>query len=298
MDRRNLHDLANSSVAHYTIAGLIGTGSMGQVYAARDSRLNRDVAIKVIHRTAGETAPARALAEEARILSRLDHPNVARLYELVSKNGTDFLVMEFVAGPTIRQLLSEGPLELAEAIRLGCGLARGLAAVHHACVLHRDIKPENLKVTAGGHVKILDFGVAIGLPRPGGNLTTIQGDLGVAGTIAYMAPEQLRGEEIDERSDVYSAGAVLYEMVCGRRAFPQQQVACLIDSVLHGVPEAADRLNPDVPAAIAEVVTRAMSKHPADRQQSARELADDLEDVTSAVSRPSLVQPVLCGNSW
>jgi serine/threonine-protein kinase len=280
--------LAGTSVSHYSIRDLIGSGGMGKVYVARDERLCRDVAIKVMD-GAQRRPEWPGLMGEARMLSRLNHPNVAAVYELISSHGTDYLVMEFVPGPTVRQLLGSGPLPMREVMRLGRQLASGLAAIHAAGVIHRDIKPENLKVTASGDVKILDFGVARPLQADvlSTSATTSGAAPGVVGTLQYMSPEQLRGEETDERGDIYSTGALLYEMAAGRAAFPQRQIACLIDAVLHDRPADLRMVNPSVPAAFAELVSTALAKRPENRPQRARDVGESLDEIARALARPA-----------
>jgi serine/threonine-protein kinase len=296
MECQEADTLKGTSVSHYTIGGLIGSGGMGKVYFARDERLCRDVAVKVINGGARRPAESSgALIAEARMLSRLNHPNVAGVYEVISEGNTEFLVMEFVPGPTVRQLLSDGPLPLPEVLRLGAQLARGLGAIHAARIAHRDIKPENLKVTTSGDLKIIDFGVAtpISLNASADGSTKPRAELGVAGTLHYMSPEQLRGGDVDERSDIYSAGAVLYEMAAGRPAFEQRQVACLIDAILHDHPVDLARLNATVPRALADVVMKALNKLPDNRQQTAHELGRAL--VPTRQSRVPIHAPRVAG---
>ena len=279
MEPRNNDDLNGTRISHYSIGNLIGAGGMGRVYRARDERLGRDVAIKVIDASHSSQPEWRyALMLEARLLSRLKHPRVAGVYELVNESGRDFLVMELVAGATLRQLLAEGPLPPAEVVRLGREMTEGLAAVHAARVVHRDIKPANLKITTAGGLKILDFGLARPVSCLSTDLsTTTLGEPGLAGTMPYMAPEQLRGERTDERSDIFSAGAVLYEMASGRPAFPQRQVACLIDAVLHEDPVDLRSLNPSAPLGLQWIIMKALRKRPSDRYQSAAELGSALD---------------------
>jgi serine/threonine protein kinase len=285
MEARNDDDLNGTRVSHYMIGDLIGAGGMGKVYRARDERLGRDVAIKVINPSIASQPEWRdAPMLEARLLSRLNHPHVAGIYELINESGQDFLVMELVPGATLRQLLDGGPLPASEVVSLGRQMTDGLAAVHAARVIHGDIKPANLKVTPAGDLKILDFGLAKALSSPAPSVdfsTTTLSEIGLAGTVPFMAPEQLRGERTDERSDIFSAGAVLYEMASGCAAFPQRQVACLIDAILHEDPIALRSMNPSVPKGLAQIVTKALRKRPCDRQQSADQLTEELDGLTS-----------------
>ena len=272
-------DLTGRTVDHYAIVALIAGGGQGRVYRGRDERLHRDVAIKVLppSRLANPSA-RRGLIAEARALSLLNHPHVAGIYDFVTQGGRDFIVMEFVAGATLRDILASGPLPSWEVIRLGSQIARGLAAAHAANVVHRDIKPSNLKITSSGELKILDFGVAKMMPAGAVvESVTKTPSLTVGGTIPYMAPEQLRGEPTDERTDIFSVGTVLYEMATGCGAFPQRNLACLIDAIQHQEPSSPTTVNPHVPLALERVITKAMRKDPDARQQSAMELAEDLE---------------------
>ena len=276
-------DLLGSQVSHYSIVGLIGAGGMGRVYRARDRRLRRDVAIKVLKSEPSMTPPRRSgLIDEARALSRFSHPHVAGIYDFVTESGRDFIVMEFVSGATLKEIVASGPLPLEEVVRLGTQMLAGLNAAHTARIVHRDIKPANLKVTSSGELKILDFGLAAPMPWSGPyeGTSDTSAALWPAGTLAYMAPEQLLGEPIDERSDIFSAGAVLYEMASGTPAFPQRQIARLFDAILHEDPPPLTAVNPFVPLALERVVMEAIAKNPMDRQASAAELSEALVALT------------------
>jgi serine/threonine protein kinase len=276
--------LIGSRVSHYAIANLIGSGGMGEVYRARDERLRRDVAIKVVGRDAASRPRMRRKAmAEARALSRLSHPHVASVYDFVTEAGRDFIVMEYVSGATLKAMVAGGPLPFAEVLRLGEQLARGLAAAHAALVVHCDIKPTNLKVTPRGDLKIIDFGLARLQPSAALLDASTATPVGFepAGTLAYMAPEQLRGDAVDERSDIFSAGAVLYEMATGRRAFPQTQLAQLIDAILNQDPIALSAVNPFLPVSFERLVARTLEKDPDQRFQGATELADALGGLAS-----------------
>jgi serine/threonine-protein kinase len=277
-------DLVGRRVSHYAIVGLIGSGGMGRVYRARDERLCRDVAVKVLDAGGGSHDRRRSLIAEARALSRLSHPHVAGVHDFLVESGRDFLIMEFVAGATVKEIVAGGPLPTEEVLRLGRQMADGLGAAHRARIVHRDIKPANLKVTTAGQLKILDFGLAKMMPNaPPVDVATAESSPNLAGTVPYMSPEQLRGDEVDERSDIFSVGAVLYEMATARPAFPQRQVAQLFDAILHEDPPPAWRVNPLVPPGLARVIARALEKLPSRRYQSAAELGDAL---TRLVERP------------
>jgi serine/threonine protein kinase len=276
-------DMAGQRVAQYALLSLVGSGAMGNVYWARDEKLRRDVAIKVMRGTKRRGSVSNdALITEALTLSRLNHPHVAGIYDYIEEAGSEFLVMEFVPGATLREVLSGGPLPPSEVQRLGGQMVRGLAAAHAARVIHRDIKPANLKVMSTGELKILDFGIAKLMPGSAELETQVDTTSGLAlvGTVPYMAPERLRGETVDVRSDIFSAGAVLYEMATGRLAFPQKQIATLIEAILHQDPPRLSDVNPLVPAGLDKVVMKALRRAPDERQQSALELAHDLETLT------------------
>jgi eukaryotic-like serine/threonine-protein kinase len=282
-------DYTGQTVDHYAIVALIQGGAQGRVYRARDQRLQRDVAIKVLDPDFIEHERSRhGLIVEARTLSRLNHPHVAGVYDFVTHENRDFMVMEFVAGATLREVLAGGPLPPSEVARLGAQLARGLAAAHAAGILHCDIKPANLKITSAGLLKILDFGVARRLPA--GALKdehTTTNALSIVGTVPYMAPEVLRGDRADERSDIFSAATVLYEMATGVRAFPQRDLARLVDAIQDVDPPAPSLVNPMVPTALEKVVGTGMRKGPDARYQSATELAAALDALLSNGERHS-----------
>jgi eukaryotic-like serine/threonine-protein kinase len=265
MESINDVDFTGRLIDRYAIVALIRSGTQGCVYRGRDDVLRREVAVKV--------RPHDGLLTEARALSSLNHPNVAGVYDFVTQDARDFMVMEFIPGATLAEVLAGGPLPPGEVVRLGLQLARGLAAMHSAHIAHCDIKPANLKVTSYGMLKIVDFGVARRLP-PGALIDSVPTTMTtVVGTFPYMAPEVLRGEQPDPRSDVFSAGAVLYEMATGCRAFPQQTLPALIDAIQQGEIVPPSRLNPVVPVALDRVVGTALDRHVDRRYENGIELA-------------------------
>jgi len=252
---------------------------MGMVFRASDEQLERDVAIKVLPpgMLADESA-RRRFRREALTLAKLNHPNIGTVYEFGRQDELDFLVMEYVGGVPVDSRLAGGPLSQKEVLRLGFQLADGLASAHDQGVIHRDLKPANLRLTQDNRLKILDFGLA----------QFIQGeyDLGVtasvsekqvSGTLPYMPPEQLRGEVTDQRSDIWSAGAVLYELATGRRPFTSSQVPLLIDGILNKPPESPSVLNPKISPGLEMAILKCLDKDPERRYQSARELRVDLD---------------------
>jgi serine/threonine protein kinase/tetratricopeptide (TPR) repeat protein len=268
-------------LGHFEILSLLGAGGMGEVYRARDLRLDREVAIKVLPAGALATETARRrFRKEALALSKLDHPHVATVFEFDTEGDVDFLVMGLIPGTTLREKLGPGPLPEREVLRLGAQLADGLAAAHERGVVHRDVKPANLRITDEGRLRILDFGLA-SLHRDGpldtkAGTSSLSVPEGVVGTPPYMAPEQIRGEPVDRRTDVYAAGAVLYEMATGRRPFLETG-PLLYDAVLNRAPESPAAFSRSVSTGLEFVILKALEKDPSRRYQSARELLLDLE---------------------
>jgi len=270
---------AGTRLGPYEIVALIGRGGMGQVYEARDTRLNRTVAIKVLSPGVSADPDQRVrLAREARAISILNHPSICTLFDIGTDEGVDFLVMELVEGPTLSEKLSAGPLPQADVITIALRLADALVQAHARGVIHRDLKPGNIKLTATGGVKVLDFGLARTVAPIDDRLSTktLRETAVVSGTLPYMAPEQLRGEPVDERTDVYGLGAVLYEMATGVRPFPERQPVKLMDAILHDPPPAPSQAAPGVAAALDRIVLKCLEKNPDDRYRSVSELARDL----------------------
>lgn len=289
-------DFTGRTIDRYIVVALIRSGGQGRVYRGRDEVLRRDVAIKVLNGPATALRRTRcSLIAEARALCRLSHPHVAGVYDFVTHDARDFLVMEFIAGVTLDEVLADGPLPPTEVIRLGVQLARGLAAIHDANIVHCDIKPSNLKITASGTLKIVDFGMAQEL-RPlilDDASTTI---FSVAGTLPYMAPEVLHGGAADQRSDIFSTGAVLYEMATARRAFPQCTLPSLIDAIDAGRVLPPSHVNSAISSSLEDVVLGALRRRPAWRYQSAAQLADMLGSL-SAPGR-EVMQPTHKRQPW
>jgi eukaryotic-like serine/threonine-protein kinase len=272
-------------LSHYHILEQIGAGGMGVVYRAHDEQLDRDVAIKVLPpgSLADETARKR-FHKEALSLARLNHPNIATIHEFGSENGLDFLVTEYIAGITLDAKLARGPLPTVEVVRFGIQIAEGLAAAHKQGIVHRDLKPGNVRLTDDGRVKILDFGLAQIMPHASeqGLTATLTQSQETSGTLPYMSPEQLSGELVDARSDIWAAGAVLYEMSTGKRPFQQSVPALLINAILNENPEPPGKLNPLVSATLDAVIMKALAHDRTQRYQSAAELAAGLERPATA----------------
>jgi serine/threonine protein kinase len=283
--------LIGQTVSHYRIVEKLGGGGMGVVYRAHDEQLGRDIALKVLSEAVLTNETARKqFRKEALALAKLSHPNIATVFEFGSQNDLDFLAMELIAGNSLGEKLKEGPLSVGEVQRLGIELAAGLSSAHDHSVIHRDLKPGNLFLTREGHLKILDFGLAKVLPpQLSADLTESTADSAViSGTVPYMSPEQLRGLPADTRSDIYAAGAVLYEMSTGRRPFPQSQSVELIGAILHETPLPPKSVNPNISPGLDALICKSLEKDPEQRYQSARELLAALEgaEVTAVVPAP------------
>jgi len=278
--------VVGQTLSHYRIVEEIGAGGMGVVYRAHDERLDRDVAIKVLPPGVLAERERKRFRKEALALSRLNHPNIETVYDFDTCDGVDFLVMEHIAGVTLAQKLVEGVLPEREISCLGGQLAEGLAAAQQQGMVHRDLKPSNLMVTDDGRLKILDFGLAkllhpVSDTAVTASLTETQSP---AGTLPYMSPEQLRVEKIDARSDNWAAGALLYEMATGRRAFCERVASKLTDAILHQTPEPPRALNARISPELERIILKCLEKDPENRYQSARELAVDLRRLNTPAS--------------
>ena len=252
---------------------------MGIVYRAHDLQLDRDVALKFLPSGSLKDGSARArFRKEALALARLNHPNIATVHEFATEDGVDFLVTEYIPGLTLDAKLAAGPLSQQETLNLGLQLAQGLEAAHEQGIVHRDLKPGNLRLTPKGQLKILDFGLAKLSMRPDAAVSTetVSRQQSFSGTLPYMAPEQVRGQPADERSDIWAAGAVLYEMVTGQRPFPEKHSPQLVDDILHQAPKPPTSTNARIPAGLEAIILKALDKDPELRYQSARELRVDL----------------------
>ena len=273
----------------YEIVALIGAGGMGEVYRATDTRLDRAVAIKVLpSETTDERYARERFEREARALSRLSHPHICGIFDVGHQGGIDFIVMEYLEGETLRERIAAGPIPLPQAVEIGIQMADALDKAHGVGVVHRDLKPGNVMVTSTG-TKLLDFGLAklVSLPRAGAPRGASEGATALdlehltrpgttLGTVAYMAPEQARGEDSDARGDVFALGAVLYEMVTGRPAFGGQTSAVIFDGILNRTPPSATSIRPNLPADMDRICARALEKDPDLRYQSAADLGAEL----------------------
>jgi eukaryotic-like serine/threonine-protein kinase len=279
-------------IAHYSVERRLGAGGMGEVWRARDERLGRDVAIKLLlpHPSNADLRVA-AFQREARAAGALNHTNVLTVYDVGDHRGAPYLVTECLEGEPLRARLAGGALSADAALDVAVQIARGLGAAHARGIVHRDLKPENVFLALDGRVKILDFGLAtlhdtapaVSLSRelPAGTIRSL-----VAGTAGYMAPEQVRGEAVDRRADIFALGAVLYEMLTGRRAFQGDSTLATLDAVLTRQPPDLSEVNPELPRALSHIVRRCLAKSPDDRFAAAADLVSELEAVIRARELP------------
>jgi serine/threonine-protein kinase len=271
-------------LGRYEIVSLLGEGGMGCVYKGLDPMIGRPVAIKTLSAGVSEEELAEfrdRFFREARSAGRIAHPNVVTIYDVGEVGGTAFIAMEYVEGRTLRAVLdAEAPLRAEQASKIAAQVAAGLAAAHKLAIVHRDVKPANIMVTAGAPVKLMDFGIAK-LPDTMKTKTGL-----ILGSPTYVAPEQVIGRPVDGRSDVFSLGVVLYEMLTGTVPFSGQGVGALLYSVLNEAHAPPSAHNPRVPAVFERILAKALAKHPDDRYQDAAELARDLRDWRS-LPRPT-----------
>lgn len=278
------HLAPGTMMGRFRIVELIGAGGMGEVYRAHDDQLRRDVAVKVLPAAfAQDTERMRRLEQEARAAGMLNHPNIVVVYDIGIENGSPYVVSELLEGETLRSRLAKGALAAKRAIGYAQQIASGLSVAHRKGIIHRDLKPENIFVTRNGQAKILDFGLAkqtrpITAERNSATMSTQTGV--VMGTVGYMSPEQLRGEPLDQRSDLFALGAILYEMLSGQRAFGGKTSADVISSTLREEPPELSELAPEMRSRLGQVVSRCLAKRPNDRFES----AGDLEFVLDAIA--------------
>ncbi|HVG34444.1 MAG TPA: protein kinase [Pyrinomonadaceae bacterium] len=303
----------NTSLGRYEITSLVGEGGMGEVYLAEDKRLRRRVALKLLLTDfAADQERLARFEREAHAASSLSHPNILTIYEIGSENGTHFIVTEFVEGESLRALTKRAPIEPAKVLEIGIQAASALAAAHAARIVHRDIKPENIMVRADGLVKVLDFGLAkfIEQPIPQPDAETQIIDLYkteagmVMGTVSYMSPEQARGQELDERTDVWSLGVVLYELLTARQPFTGDTMTDTVASVLRSEPEPPTRWVTELPAELDRIILKTLSKDREVRYRSAQDLLVELRQLQkrlefeAELERSNLSNPPVSGGHF
>ena len=281
---------AGTRLDSFEIVAPLGAGGMGEVYRARDATLKRDVAIKVLPEYwSRDTERLRRFEQEAQATAALNHPNIVSIFHVGQYDGSPYIVTELLQGETLRDRLRKGPMRQREVLDFGVELARGLSAAHDAGIVHRDLKPENIWVTKDGRIKILDFGLAKLDPAKAassdGETVTVhpQSHPGhVVGTVGYMSPEQVRGQEVDHRSDIFSFGVILYELLSGHRAFQSDTAAETMAAILKQEPP---DMPETVPYPVRQTVRHCLEKEPGNRFQSARDLSFALAAMSEATGR-------------
>src|SRR5207249_2598030 len=283
--------LVGCKLGHYVILRQIGIGGMGIVYLARDERLNRNVALKILStRVPSDESAHKRFRKEALTLSKLNNPNIATVFDFDTQDGMDFLVMEYVEGVTLSQMIADRELPEKCILALGEQIAKTLEDAHEHGIVHCDLKPGNIMVTPKEQVKLLDFGLARLLKAAGSTTTESVIEEHGAGTLPYMAPEQLSGKS-DFRSDIYAMGALLYEMSTGQQLFPDVNGIVLVNAILHKAPRPPTDINPQIAIGLEAVILKALDKDPGRRYQSAKELVVDLNRLSAPVPLMTALHP-------
>ncbi len=293
--------MIGKTISRYRVTAKLGAGGMGEVYLAHDERLERDVALKVLPaETLADEVARKRFRKEALALSKLNHPNIATIYDFDTQDGVDFLVMEYVEGTTLSEKLSNGPLSEEEATKLGRQVAYALEEAHEHGVIHRDLKPGNVMVTPKGQAKVLDFGLTkLVQPVSETALTeSLTETPAAAGTLPYMAPEQLQGRQVDARTDIHALGLLLYEMSTGRRAFREELTTRLADAILHRAPVTPRAINARVSPELERIILKCLEKDPENRYQSAKEIGVDLRRLGTSASISAVREPTPSRIPW
>ena len=295
--------MTGQTITHYEVLEQLGAGGMGVVYRGRDLHLNRFVALKFLapELTRNDSAKQRFI-QEAQAASALDHSNICTIHEIAeTPEGQSFIVMACYEGETLKDRLERGPLKLDDALDIAIGIGAALAAAHESGIVHRDIKPANVMLTRRGEVKVVDFGLATLIGELGATRTRITQPGVTVGTVAYMSPEQALGDAVDQRTDIWALGVVLYEMVSGRRPFDGGQPASTLHAVAHVQPVPLTSLRTGVPIDLDRIVMRALAKSPRDRYQSAADLVSELTQLRHASDRAAMVAtsaPAVLPRRW
>jgi eukaryotic-like serine/threonine-protein kinase len=291
--------IAGAHLGPYVIVAPLGSGGMGDVYRARDPRLNRDVAIKVLPALGADHPERRErFTREAQAVAALNHPNIVTIHSVEEANGTAFLTMEIVEGRSLADALVQGALPIDRLLKVAIAVADAIAAAHQKGITHRDLKPGNVMLgehDQAGRVKVLDFGLAklVNAPADASGMTTvaaapITGEGRILGTVAYMSPEQAEGKPIDARSDLFSLGVVLFEMATGQRPFTGDTNMSVISAILRDTPKSVSDLKAGLPPELGRIIRRALAKDPERRYQTAKDLRNDLEELKASLDSGEL----------
>jgi serine/threonine protein kinase len=279
-------------LGHYHILEKIGKGGMGEVYLADDTLLQRKVALKLLPPEMQENASARQrFMREAKSAAALDHPYICHINEVAEAEGKSFIVMEYVEGKTLEKQIEQGPLLLKEALQIAIEIAEALETAHGKGIIHRDLKPANIMLTRNGHAKVMDFGLAKQLIPSGSvedqeeTLSAVTQTGAIVGTLAYMSPEQLQAKPVDARSDIFSLGIMLYEMLTGAHPFKRPSAMETASAILTGTPLPLDHCRRDLPDRLQKIIAKLLAKNPLERYQSAREIHTDLSQLLHSEKR-------------
>jgi serine/threonine protein kinase len=287
--------MIGQTVSHYRIVTVIGSGGMSVVYKAQDVRLGRFVALKfLLEKFCRNRESLERFQQEARAASALNHPGICTIYDIDHERDRPFIVMEYLHGQTLRHILRQRGITMREAVACGIRVADALSQAHEAGIVHRDVSPANVFVTRDGRVKLLDFGLAKLMSPDGRNgrraMDTKNRRLTLTGTIHYMSPEQAQSQEVDARSDIFSLGVVMYELLSGRRPFGGPNMIAILSEIAKATPESLGSIVPNLPPAVLKAVDRCLQKRPEARYQNAAELCWDLKCVTTAASLESKIR--------
>src|SRR5271163_1913188 len=293
--------MVGKKILHYQLIERIGAGGMGEIYKAQDDRLNRLVAVKILSPgLSTDPERRRRFFQEAQAASALNHPNIITLYDIVSEGDLQCIVMEYISGKTLRDLTPAGGLPPPQALQYAAQIASALTAAHDAGLIHRDLKPSNIMVTTSGLIKVLDFGLAkwvdSSLTGQSGEQSTVETALtregSIIGTVSYMSPEQAEGKRVDGRSDIFSFGSVLYEMLTGRRAFEGRSGISTLSSILRDDVKPMADIVPDTPPLLEAIISRCLPKDPNIRWQSMKEVEGALNGLRRTLDSNVLYPPI------